>query len=98
MEALPPLGDQLVHNVQLGCYQFLSLIPAPHQQGPLEQAGPALCHFPFTPLMGNVGLHLEYQMIVIAHHGIGADADGKDLRQLAQLVGNPLASVLVALA
>ncbi|MOA61346.1 hypothetical protein D3C78_1864620 [compost metagenome] len=37
-------------------------------------------------------------MIVIAHHGIGADADGKDLRQLAQLVGNPLAPVLVALA
>ena len=37
-------------------------------------------------------------MIVIAHHGIGADTDGKDLRQLAQLVGNPLASVLVALA
>ncbi|MNQ82023.1 hypothetical protein D3C85_1557470 [compost metagenome] len=48
--------------------------------------------------MGNVGLHLEYQVIVIAHHGIGADADGKDLRQLTQLVGNPLASVLVALA
>jgi len=35
---------------------------------------------------------------VIAHHGIGADADGKDLRQLAQLVGNPLAPVFVALA
>ena len=64
----------------------------------LKQAGPAFSHLPFIPFMGNVGLHLEYQMIVVAHHGIGADADGKDLRQLAQLVGNPLASVLVALA
>ncbi|MNR52345.1 hypothetical protein D3C85_1721770 [compost metagenome] len=52
----------------------------------------------FTPFLDQVGLYLEYQVIVIAHHGIGADADGKDLRQLAQLVGNPLAPVLVALA
>jgi hypothetical protein len=34
---------------------------------------------------------------MVAHHCIGADTDGKQPRQLAQLVDHPLAPILVTL-
>ena len=98
MEPFTPPPYQLLDDRQLWFNQGFPLIPTPHQQWPLEQRGPTLGHLPLIPVNGFVSLHFQYQMIVITHHRIGADTDGKQSRQLTQLVDNPLAAMLVTLA
>lgn len=98
VKPLAPLPYQLLHHNQLGLNQGFPLVPAPYQQRPLKQGSPALGHLPRAPAGSCIGFHFEHQMIMVAHHRIGADADGKQTRQLAQLVDYPLAPVLVTLA
>ncbi|MNT35556.1 hypothetical protein D3C72_1715870 [compost metagenome] len=82
VQAFTPLLYQLLHDHQLGLNQRFPLIPAPHQQRPLEQCRPALGHFPLAPAGSGILLDLEHQMIVVAHHRIGTNTDGKQPRQL----------------
>jgi hypothetical protein len=42
-------------------------------------------------------IYIEYYMIVIGHHGIGTEIDGKDSGKCDQCIFNPLASMLIAL-
>lgn len=87
-----------MHHSEFRLNQGFPLIPASYQQRPLEQRSPTLGHLPLAPIGSGIRLDLEHQVIVIAHHRIGTNTDGKQSRQLAQLVHYPLAPMLVTLA
>jgi hypothetical protein len=46
-----------------------------------EQLAPAPDHLLLIPCLRLQPIHMQYHMVVVGHHGIGTEIDGKDSRQ-----------------
>ena len=69
-----------------------------HQHGGAEQLGPALDDFPLGPDTRGVGIDAQDEVVVVAHHRVGADVHAEDGGQGLDLADQPLAAVFVVLA
>jgi len=98
VQPFTPRSDKRPDYFKLGINQGFMLIPTPYQQRPLKQRRLTLGYFSLTPVGGGFEIDFEYQVIVVAHHRIGAHPDGKLALQLTKPVDNPLAPVLIAIA
>jgi len=63
-----------------------------------EKLGPASNHLALAPGGGGFVVHVEDDVVVVAHHRIGADVDAEDVAQGFHLANQPLATVFVVLA
>ena len=70
--------------------QWLTLAEVLGQQAALEQLVPALDDFGIAPGQALFQVYMQNDMIVVAHHRIGGDIDGKDASQHQQAVFDPL--------
>jgi hypothetical protein len=60
--------------------------------GGREEAHPALGNFFVLPVASACGIDLEHDVDVVPHDGVGAERDGKELRQLVQAPFDPVAA------
>jgi hypothetical protein len=58
---------------------------------------PTLNHIEFAPTLGKVGPYMLYDMIVITHHRVGTQLEGKNVSGLLSLDFKLTSAVLIAL-
>jgi hypothetical protein len=54
--------------------------------------------FLITPALCEVGPHAQIDVEMVAHHGIAANVDTEDSRELLEPQSNPLLAVIVVLS
>src|SRR5690606_19629071 len=91
----PSLDDSLCRRA-LGV-QRLTAAPTLHERGCSKQPCPSLYHFGLRPTACLRGIDVQHEVIVIAHHGIGAYLDREVRAQLLDASQHPLLAMRIVL-
>ena len=63
--------------------------PPPYDVRAFEKSKPTIGHFVVGPAGAGVSIDLYDDVIVVAHHGVGIDIDGKSISQLFDAIDDP---------